>query len=139
MRALRFGLLAIVLTAGSAVAGGRTLCDDLGGVAGIERIAQIAVEIYLTDPMLAADFDNINPDRLRTRLSSQLCQMADGPCTYRGRTMADSHRDLGITQAKFNAVAEGLQTAMERAGIGYWTQNRLMARLAPLQRQIVTR
>jgi len=43
-----------------------------------------------------------------------------------------------VTRAKFNAVAEDLQTAMERTGLPYWTQNRLMALLAPMQRDIVT-
>ena len=53
--------------------------------------------------------------------------------------MAASHKGLHLNQAKFNAVAEDLQTAMEQAGIPYWTQNRLMALLAPMQRDIVTR
>ena len=53
--------------------------------------------------------------------------------------MEASHRGLAVTHAKFNAVAEDLQTAMERTGVGYWTQNRLMARLAPMHRLIVTR
>ncbi len=66
-------------------------------------------------------------------------QLADGPCTYRGRPMLAAHAGLETTQAKFNAVAEGMQAAMAQAGVPYWTQNRMMARLAPLQRDIVNR
>ena len=120
-------------------AAGTTLFADLGGSSGIDRIVDEAVSLWLSDDRIKLDFDNINPDRLRSRLKSQLCQLTDGPCEYKGRTMEASHKGLAVTQAKFNAVAEDLQTAMERTGVGYWTQNRLMARLAPMHRLIVTR
>jgi hemoglobin len=117
----------------------RSLYADLGERAGIERIANAAVSLWLADDRVKDDFDNINLDRLKARLVDQLCQLAEGPCVYKGRSMAASHKGLHLTRAKFNAVAEDLQTAMEQAGIAYWTQNRLMARLAPMQRDIVTR
>ena len=120
-------------------AAGTTLFADLGGISGIGRIVDTAVALFLADDRIKLDFDNINPDRLKLRLKSKLCQVADGPCEYKGRSMQASHEGLAVTQAKFNAVAEDLQTAMEQAGVGYWTQNRLMARLAPMQRSIVTR
>ena len=53
--------------------------------------------------------------------------------------MAAAHQGLDLSRAKFNAVAEDLQTAMRQIGIPYWTQNRLMALLAPMQRDIVTK
>lgn len=116
-----------------------SLYDRLGGEAGIDRIASNAVAIYLTDPRIKDEFDNINPDRLRSRLASLLCQLADGPCVYKGRPMAQAHAGLAITEGKFNAVAEGMQVAMRQAGVPYWTQNRLMALLAPMHRDIVNR
>jgi hemoglobin len=116
-----------------------TLYDRLGQKAGITRIVEATVSIWLADDRVKADFDNINLDRLKSRIADQICQLADGPCAYKGRPMAASHKGLHLNQAKFNAVAEDLQAAMEQAGIGYWTQNRLMALLAPMQRDIVTR
>ena len=53
--------------------------------------------------------------------------------------MDAAHHGLAVTQAKFNAVAEDLQAAMEQTGVGYWTQNRLMAQLLPMRRLIVAR
>ncbi len=116
-----------------------SLFDDLGGASGMDRIVDGAVAAFLSDPRTRDDFDNINPDRLRARLRAFLCQIADGPCRYAGRDMHAAHQGLELTEAKFNAVAEELQQAMEQAGVGYWTQNRLLARLAPLRRQIVTK
>ncbi|WP_428485228.1 group I truncated hemoglobin [Rhodopila sp.] len=116
-----------------------TLYQRLGGQAGITRIVEEAHALFLADDRVKDDFDNINAKRLNTRLVEQICVLARGPCVYHGRSMAAAHNGLNVTQAKFNAVAEDLQTAMEHRGIPYWTQNQLMALLAPMQRDIVTR
>jgi hemoglobin len=116
-----------------------SLYQRLGGEAGIAHIARDSVALWLADDRIKTDFDNINLDRLRTRLTDQICQLVSGPCVYHGRSMQASHAGLDLTQAKFNAVAEDLQTAMERIGIPYWTQNQLMALLAPMQRHVVTK
>lgn len=121
------------------VARASTLFDDLGGQPGVDRIAGGIVTLYMTDPRLAADFDNINADRLKMRLASYLCVIANGPCVYKGRSMAAAHKGLKIDEARFDAVAEDLEIVMTQNGISNWTQNRLMARLAPLAHQIVTR
>ncbi|MBV9749430.1 MAG: group 1 truncated hemoglobin [Acetobacteraceae bacterium] len=135
--ALPAALLGIALATPARAAD--TLYAQLGEQAGIARIVDEAVALYLSDPRIKDDFDNINPDHLRTRITSFICQLAGGPCEYKGRSMAASHKGLHLRQAEFNAVAEDLQTAMEQAGVPYWTQNRLMARLAPMERDIVTR
>ena len=53
--------------------------------------------------------------------------------------MAAAHKGLKIDQARFNAGAEDAEIVMTRDGVSNWTQNRLMARLAPLAHQIITR
>jgi hemoglobin len=120
-------------------ASGDTLYAQLGARAGIERIVGIALALDLADPRVSDDFGNVNLDRLRARLANEICMVAGGPCLHVGRSLAATHKGLHVNQAKFNAVAEDLQEAMEQAGVPYWTQNRLMARLAPMQRAIVTR
>lgn len=135
--ALSAALLGIALATPAQAAD--TLYAQLGEQAGIARIVDGAVTLYMSDPRIKDDFDNINPDHLRTRITSFICRLAGGPCEYKGRSMAASHKELHLSQAEFNAVAEDLQTAMEQIGIPYWTQNCLMARLAPMERDIVTR
>jgi hemoglobin len=115
------------------------LFEQLGGQPGIAKIASNALDLYFTDPRLANDFDNINRDFLQPRFTAYLCRIAGGPCIYKGHSMKRSHKGLAITQARFNAVVEDLQTAMDRAGVPYHVQNRFLARLAPLERDIVTR
>ncbi|MGN6702590.1 MAG: group I truncated hemoglobin, partial [Burkholderiaceae bacterium] len=65
------------------------------------------------------------------------CALSAGPCKYTGKDMQTIHQDLGITNAQFNALAEDLYTAMDRNGVPYRVQNRLMALLAPMQKTVV--
>jgi hemoglobin len=116
-----------------------TLFDDLGGRPAIDGFVGRAVDLYMTDPRLSSFFDNINPDWLKRRFGAFVCHIADGPCPYRGRSMAATHKGLHVDEAAFNAVVEDLQVAMREQGIAFRTQNRLLARLAPMERDIVTR
>ncbi len=116
-----------------------TLYDQLGGHDAVARIADGAMTLYFSDPRLSGDFDNINRAWLQPRFASFICHVAGGPCAYKGRSMAASHRGLHITEARFLAVVEDLETAMNDAGVPFRVQNRLLARLAPMERDIVTR
>ncbi len=136
-RCLRTMAIVAAMLAGPAAA--ETLFDQLGQEAGIQRIATQAVAVWRADPRVRADFEEIEPTRLVRRLSDQICQIAGGPCIYRGQGMAESHAGLKIDRARFNAVVEGLQQAMREEGVSFWTGNRLLALLAPMQRDIVTR
>ena len=53
--------------------------------------------------------------------------------------MTEIHDGLNITNAQFNALAEDLQLAMERNGVPARFQNKLIAKLAPMQRAMVTK
>jgi hemoglobin len=116
-----------------------TLYHDLGEQAGIARIIDFAIEQYVIDPRTKDQFDNINFDWLKPRLVQQFCELTGGPCQYKGRDMKSSHVGLHINTAEFNAFVEDLQIAMDRAGVPFWTQNRLLAIFAPMYRDVVTR
>ncbi len=116
-----------------------SLYRKLGGKDGITAIVTDAYTIILADPRIKDDFDNISRDYLQRHLSELLCNITGGPCVYHGRPMGPAHEGLALTRAKFNAVAEDLQSAMDQHDVPYWTQNKLMALLAPMEHQIVTR
>jgi hemoglobin len=116
-----------------------TLYDDLGGKPGIDRLVDVSVDKYLADPRIGEIFSESNMDRVRAKLKEQFCVVAGGPCSYTGHSMEATHKGLHLTNANFNALVEDLQAAMESCNIPFATQNRLLARLAPMQRQMVTR
>lgn len=116
-----------------------TLFADMGGQAGIDRIVDASVDNYLADDRIKAIFDESNIDRLRAEFKVQFCQVAGGPCEYKGHDMTEAHKGLHLTNANFNAVVEDLQDAMDKVGLPFATQNRFLARLAPMQHQVVSR
>jgi len=130
-------LLAASFTSRSLAA--ETLYDQLGGHDGLSRIVDRALNLYFSDPRLHADFDNIDRSWLQPRFFAFFCKVTGGPCAYKGRSMEKSHKGLHIDQARFDAVVEDLQTAMDDSGIPFRTQNRLLSLLAPMERSIVTR
>lgn len=116
-----------------------TLFADLGGQPGIDRIIDASVDTYLADPRLAPIFAESNMDRVRAELKVQFCQVAGGGCVYKGHDMVAAHKGLHLTNVNFNALVEDLQDAMEKLDVPFATQNRLLARFAPMQHQVVTK
>ena len=122
-----------------ATGAGTAFYQDLGGKDGVTAIVAEFIAIMLKDARIAATFDDVDMDRLHAKLAEQFCVAAGGPCQYTGKSMAEVHEDMKVNRAQFNASVEDLQLAMERRGISSRVQNRLLARLAPTQRSIVTR
>jgi hemoglobin len=137
--ALALTLWGTALSVGMARAADDTLYQDMGGADGLAKIASDTVDNFLADDRIKATFDNTNMDRFRKLLGEQFCVVAGGPCKYTGRSMADAHKALGLDNADFNAVVEDLQKAMDKDNVPFATQNRFLARLAPMQHDIVTK
>lgn len=125
--------------AASAARAEDTLFQDMGGEDNLKRIAVDTADNFMADPRVSPTFDNTNMDRFKVLLGEQFCQVAGGSCEYHGRTMKDTHKGLHLTNADFNAVVEDLQKAMDKEGVPFATQNRFLARLAPMQHDIVTK
>jgi hemoglobin len=67
----------------------------------------------------------------------QFCQVSGGPCKLAKPDMKKLHSGVDIAMADFNALVEVLQQSMDAQGIPFGVQNRLLARLAPMHRDIV--
>ena len=109
-----------------------------GGKAGIRAVMDDFVPRLFADPRTAPFFKNANREHLTEQLTEQLCQQAGGPCTYTGVPMKLAHEDMDIRRRDFNALVEILQQAMDAKGIPFAAQNGMLARLAPMHREIVT-
>jgi hemoglobin len=116
-----------------------SLYRALGGKDVIVRISDATIEMSVNDPRIAHTFDEVNVKRVKRLLADQICELTGGPCVYEGRTMQESHYHLDLTDAHFNWLVEHLQDAMDRERIPFRTQNKLLAILAPLRRDIVKR
>jgi hemoglobin len=106
---------------------------------GIGRIVDDLVDHVQTDDRLSEIFKASDFVRLRRTLKEQVCYILNGGCDYTGRDMKKVHEDHGIVTAEFGALVELLQDAMNREGVAFGAQNRLLAKLAPMKRDTVTR
>jgi hemoglobin len=140
LRRLFFAALLLVAPiSGARQADAASLFEQMGGAEGLTRITNDAVDLALANPVIKDSFSETNIPRFRALLYAQFCELTGGPCKYEGRSMARSHGPLKLTNLHFNALVEDLQTAMDRAKVPFSVQNRFLAILAPMQRDIVTR
>ena len=129
----------LVTTMPMGAANADSLFDDLGGMDSITRFTNRLVDLTFADPRTAHQFKQTKKDRLAKLLVDQICELSGGPCKYKGVSMKKSHIKLAITEAEFNALVEQLQQAMDEEKVPFHSQNRLLALLAPMKRDIVER
>jgi hemoglobin len=115
------------------------LYQSLGEKPGITALASDFVDRMKAHPRIGKMFDDIKPAYLKEQITDQFCEVSGGPCKYDGETMKNSHAQLGIDKAQFNLVVEILQAAMDAHGIPFTAQNQLLAKLAPMHRDIITK
>ncbi len=116
-----------------------SLYAQLGGKPALEAVVDGLLQRAARDSRIQDFFKETNLQYLRTQLVDQLCAASGGPCHYEGGSMKDVHAAMGLKQAHFNALVEDLQDALDAAGVPFATQGRLLALLAPMHRDIVTR
>ncbi len=128
----------IILTLSSRPSAAQTsgAFEAFGGKAGLDRVADRGIDRVLQDPRIKDRFASSNVPRLKALLSEQFCALLDGPCTYTGRDMKTTHAGMGLKDKDFNALAEDFQRAMDDVGIPFRYQNILLAKLAPMDRDI---
>lgn len=118
---------------------GTAMAEVFGGQDGIRRITGRVVELSEKDPRTAAVFKSHDIVRLRRTLFEQFCFILNAGCDYSGRDMKAAHKDMGLRMADLNALVENLQLAMSEARIPFGTQNRLLAKLAPMDHDVLER
>lgn len=109
------------------------------GKEGLRRVVDDLVDRNTSDPRISDIFKATDLVRLRRTLFEQFCYLLDGGCDYTGRDMQSSHKDLGLQSSDMDALVENLQKAMDKEGVPFRVQNRLLAVLAPMKRDVVVR
>jgi len=125
--------------AGARPMGDKAMFDAFHGREGISHIVDSLVDRAVADPRISDIFKNQDLVRLRRTLKEQFTYLLGGGGDYSGRDMKAAHKDMGIQDADFNALVEDLQWAMSKEGVPFRDQNRLLALLAPMHRDVVTK
>ena len=112
---------------------------DFGELAGLTALMDDFMVQLLADPRMRPFFAETDQAAVKKHLVEQFCVILGGPCSYSGRDMKETHEGLEINRSNFNALVEDLQLVMDKRGIPFRSQNKLLAKLAPMHREIETR
>jgi hemoglobin len=129
-------LLGLALTA-HAQAADDSLYQQLGGQPGLTRLMDDFMTRLLADKRMNPFFKDVDHQHVKAQLVAQFCEVSGGPCKLKGPDMKKAHDGMDITKGDFNALVEVLQDSMSAQGIAFSTQNKLLARLAPMHRDII--
>jgi hemoglobin len=113
------------------------LYQQLGGQPGLVKLMDDFMQRLLADARMNPFFKDVDQAHVKAQLVDQLCEVSGGPCRLNGPDMKKVHGGVDINRADFNALVEVLQQAMDAQGIAFSAQNRLLAKLAPMHRDIV--
>lgn len=116
----------------------RALFDALGGSPGLVKIADDFMPRLLADARLQPFFKDTNQTQFKASLVEQICMVSGGPCKYKGADMKSAHSQMDISKGHFNALVEVLQMSMRTQNVPFSVQNELLARLAPMHRDVIT-
>lgn len=112
--------------------------EQFGGKPGIDALMEDFMVKLIEDPRTRNYFAEADQTHIKAMLAEQFCVILGGPCTYTGKGMREAHAKLVINQGGFNALVEDLQRAMDMHDIPFRAQNRLLAVLAPMHREVIT-
>ncbi|MGH7886432.1 MAG: group I truncated hemoglobin [Candidatus Binatia bacterium] len=112
--------------------------QDFGGREGLVKLMDDFMNNLVADPRTKPFFDTPKKEFIKAMLVEQLCEIMNGGCKYSGRDMATAHANMKVNRASFNALVEDLQVSMDKFKIPFSSQNKLLAKLAPMYRAIET-
>lgn len=92
---------------------------------------------FLTDKRMKPFFEKTDHTRVKEKLVEQFCKELDGPCEYTGQNMRRAHKGHSIKEKDFYALVEVLQKVMVQNKIPNWAQNKLLAKLAVMHKDII--
>jgi hemoglobin len=100
-------------------AGNQSLWQRLGGQEGVSRVVDDFVALAGPDPKVNFSRGGkfkLNDEQLaefKQRMVQLISQVTGGPLKYAGKSMKESHKGMGITNAEFDAAVVDLRKAME--------------------------
>lgn len=131
------GSCASLASAQSAPAADDSLYQQFGAQPGLVRLMDDFVPRLQADARMRPFFKDVDTVNLKSQLIAQFCEVSGGPCKLKGPDMKKVHAGFDIRKGDFNALVEVLQLSMDAQGIPFTAQNRLLAKLAPMHREIV--
>ena len=100
-----------------------SLYERLGGVYSIAIVVNDFIDRIMIDPRLNANprvdevHHRVPPAGFKYLVTEMVCWTTGGPQKYTGRSMKDSHKDLMITAAEWEAFLDDLQQILDKFAV----------------------
>ena len=107
-----------------------------GGKAGLVKIMDDFMIGLVADPRTTQFFNNDKQNFIKAMLVEQMCNLMNGGCKYAGRDMKTTHANMKVNREAFNALVEQFQFAMDKHNVPFSAQNKLLAKLSPMYRDV---
>lgn len=120
----------------------KKLYERIGGSKAVAQIVDEWVRMNMADQKIGPVFSSLttHPEKmvkLRRGLNDQICELADGPCSYKGADMRKVHQSLAIGDEQFLIFSHNLFEAMKKYGVPEREKNEMLARLVELRPDVV--
>ena len=120
-----------------------SLYERLGGVYSIATVVDDFIDRIMIDgrlnanPMVDEAHHRVPPAGFKYLVTEMVCWATGGPQKYTGRSIKDSHRNLKITPAEWEAFLDDLQQTLDKFGVPQVEQAELKAIVASTRDDIV--
>lgn len=120
-----------------------SLYDRLGGAYAIATVVDDFIERLLVNdtlnanPAISEARRRVPKAGLKFHVTTLVCEVSGGPCKYTGRTMQDSHRQLNITQAEWDAMVVDFKATLHTFKVPQREQQELIAIVGSTRNDIV--
>ena len=94
-----------------------SLYERLGGTEAITAVIDDFVARCAGDARINGKFARSDIARLKAMLVDQVIAATGGPATYKGRSMPETHRGMGVTAGEFEALVEDLIATLDKLNV----------------------
>jgi hemoglobin len=121
------------------------LYERLGGVYPIATVVDDLIDRVMGDPRLNANprvdeaHHRVPPAGFKYLVTEMVCWAAGGPQKYTGRSMYESHKEMKITAAEWEAFMDDLQQTLDKFGVPAQEQAELKAIVESTRADIVVK
>ena len=122
----------------------RSLYERLGGAYSIAVVVDDFIDRIMSDSRLNANprvdeaHHRVSPQGFKYYVTEQVCWAAGSPQTYSGRSMADLHRDLLISNSEWDAFMDDFDQTLTKFDVPERERGELVAIIESTKSDIVT-
>jgi hemoglobin len=120
-----------------------SLYDRLGGLEAIALVVNDFMDDFMADPVIMANpavrerkTAQVAP-YIRYQVTTLVCQLTGGPCTYTGMDMGAAHAGLNVSATEWDRMAELFGATLARHGVPERETQELFALVGPTRGDIV--